>query len=126
MQDEIATAIGEKDCLLDSMFGSALTSCLDPGAEFAQVQGILRRAQKCRALKDAEPGWNEPVHCRVLELALGEQGSVGFQNIYDPLPLLTLHASSKIFRVRYLPRYLVASLMDKQHDGKDLSRGVHA
>ena len=51
-------------------------------AELAEAKDILRRAQKCRALQDAEPGWNEQVHSRVLELALKSQTSVGFQNMY--------------------------------------------
>ena len=62
------------------MFASSCTS-LDLQAELAQVRDILARAQKCRALQDAEPGWNEQVHSRVLELALKGQAGVGFQNM---------------------------------------------
>ena len=59
------------------MFASSCTS-LDLHAELAQVKDILARAQKCRALQDAEPGWNEQVHSRVLELPLKDQAGVEF------------------------------------------------
>lgn len=85
MQNEITTAIDETDYLADSMFDSALTSYLDHSVELAKVQEIMRTAKKCQELEDAEPDWNEQVHCRVLKLAFGKQESVGFQNMYASL-----------------------------------------
>lgn len=64
------------------MFDQALTFTLDRQAELIQVKRILRKAQKCRDLQDAEPGWNEQVHSRVIELALEGQTAVAFQNMY--------------------------------------------
>lgn len=124
MQNEITAAIGIADYLLDFMFDSAVTSDLDLPTELAQVQVILRRAEKCQILQDAEPGWNEKVHCRVLELALGEQGSVDFQNMYAFI--LTSHTLFKICQVLYHLRYMLANLMNKQYNGKDLSCGFQA
>ncbi|KAI4130379.1 MAG: hypothetical protein LQ347_003410 [Umbilicaria vellea] len=96
LKNEITAAIGIADYLLDFMFDSAVTSDLDLPTELAQVQVILRRAEKCQILQDAEPGWNEKVHCRVLELALGEQGSVDFQNI----------TTAKIYPAAFKPKHV--------------------
>lgn len=98
LQDDIVKAIDGLGLVMDSMFEQALTTCLDLQAELAQVKGILKRAEKCEALQDAEPGWNEQVHCRVLELALEDSPSVGFQNMYAFSPL---------------PRYVIANLTAK-------------
>lgn len=50
--------------------------------ELCKVKEILSSSQKCRALLDTEPGWNEAVHSRVLKLAVKGQKAVGFQNMY--------------------------------------------
>lgn len=86
------------------MFDAALNSRLGLQAELAQVKGTLRRAQTCRELQDAEPGWNEQVHSRVLELALEGQARTTFQNMYASLhyepatPSIT-HVSVKILQI---------------------------
>lgn len=70
-----------KDLQLDHMWTTSADS-IDRHVELSQVKEILARAQKCRALLDAEPGWNESVHCRVLKLALKGQTGIGYQNMY--------------------------------------------
>lgn len=67
------------------MFG-LIEAQQDLQAQLAEVKNILRRAQRTRALQDAEPGWNEQVHSRVLELALKGQTKIGFQNMYVSSP----------------------------------------
>ena len=67
--------------LHDLMFTSSWAS-LDLHAELSEMKDIMARSRKCRQLQDSEAGWNEQVHCRVLELALKDQPSVGFQNMY--------------------------------------------
>ena len=64
----------------------------------------------CRDLQDAEPGWNEQVYSRVIELALEGQTAVAFQNMYassyHALALLTSHTSC-------VPRFEIAHLTNK-------------
>lgn len=50
--------------------------------EFTQVRRNLERAEICEMEQVAEPGWNEQVHSRVLELALKDQAGVSFWNMY--------------------------------------------
>lgn len=69
------------EVLHDLMFTPSWAS-LDLHAELAQMNDIMARANECRRLQDAEPGWNDQVHCRVLELALKVLSAVGFQNMY--------------------------------------------
>lgn len=81
LQDDIIAAIGENELLHDLMFTSYWAS-QGLHTELAQIKDKLARARKCRELQDVEPGWNEQVHCRVIELALKHQPAVGFQDMY--------------------------------------------
>lgn len=112
-------AIGENDFLIDSMFASSCPS-LDLRAELAQVKDILARAQKCGALQDAEPGWNEQVHSRVLELALNDQARVGFQNMYV-LPLYSQRPPCDLPPDFHLVAAFDNKSNEEQYDRKNLS-----
>lgn len=86
-------AIDGMDRLSDFMFDQALNAPLGLHNELEQVKGILKRAERCKELHDAEPGWNEQVHSRVLELALEGQARVGFQNMYGSFTVVLPHFS---------------------------------
>lgn len=111
-------AIGEGDVLHDLMFGSSSGS-LELHAELAQVKDILGRAQQCRVLQDAESGWNEQFHCRVLELALKDQAGIGYQNMYL-LPIYFQRPPCD--QLRDFNRFTVFDNMfnTKQYDSKNL------
>lgn len=100
---------------------------LDLLAELAEMKEIMARSRKCRQLQDSEPGWNEQVHCRVLELALKDQPAVGFQNMYSTLCHFSVSGPLVIIdQPRYFNRFTVSDNKsdNEQYDSKNFSARI--
>lgn len=88
LQERVELTIGETEILLENDYSAPTPHLNDRSVErqldktWESMVEIHKRAMLCDMEEESEPSWNEEVHSRVLDLALGDdKDEIGYRNM---------------------------------------------